>query len=97
MVIDIESSHMKGAQIQELGKCLMQASIAPRYTFNMINIEEHKKYMRDHALIGKFLTLWFYEKYLMKWIQHWWKPKGHCDLQIGSKVFFTVIFNNTED
>jgi hypothetical protein len=53
--------------------------------------------MRDHTLIGKFLRLWPSEKDLMKWIQHWWKPKGHFDLQLGSKGFFTVIFYNLED
>jgi hypothetical protein len=49
------------------------------------------------ALIGKFLGLWPSEKDLVKWIQHWWKPKGHYDLQLGSKGFFTIILHNLED
>jgi hypothetical protein len=53
--------------------------------------------MKYFALIGKFLGLWPYEKYLVKWIQHWWKPKGHYDLQLRSKGFFTIILHNLED
>jgi hypothetical protein len=48
-------------------------------------------------LVGKFLGLWPSERDLIKWIQYWWKPKGHYDLQLGSKGFFTIIFHNLED
>jgi hypothetical protein len=34
---------------------------------------------------------------LIKWIKAWWNPKGHYDLQLGSKGFFTIIFFNLED
>jgi hypothetical protein len=46
---------------------------------------------------GKFLGLWPSERDLVKWIHHWWRPKGHYDLQLGSKGFFTIIFHNIED
>jgi hypothetical protein len=52
--------------------------------------------MKDFTLIGKFLGLWPSEKDLVKWIQHWWNPKGHYDLQLGSKGFFTIILHNLE-
>jgi hypothetical protein len=53
--------------------------------------------MRDYALVGNFLGLWPSERDLIKWIQYWWKPRGHYDLQLGSKGFFTIIFHNLED
>eukprot|EP00253_Pinus_taeda_P020851 PITA_20851 len=40
---------------------------------------------------------WPSEKDLVKWIQLRWKPKGHVDLKLGAKGFFTVIFANLED
>jgi hypothetical protein len=53
--------------------------------------------MRDHTLVGKFLGLWPSERDLIKWIQYWWKPKGHYELQLVSKGFFTIILHNLED
>jgi len=53
--------------------------------------------MRDHALICKFVGYWPSERDLAKWIQQRWKPKGHIDLKLGAKGFFTVIFANLED
>lgn len=53
--------------------------------------------MKDHALICKFIGFWPSEKDLSKWIQLRWKPKGHIDLKLGAKGFFTVIFANLED
>jgi hypothetical protein len=79
------------------GKCIPQAPHAPKYIVNSPRIEEQKQYMRDHALIGKFLGLWPSERDLIKWIQYWWKPKGHYELQLGSKGFFTIILHNLED
>ena len=54
-------------------------------------------FMRDHALIGKFIGLWPMEKALHGWITAKWKPKGHITLQLGPKGFFTAIFNYLED
>jgi hypothetical protein len=34
---------------------------------------------------------------LIKWIQYWWKPRGHYDLPLGSKGFFTIILHNSKD
>jgi hypothetical protein len=79
------------------GKCIPQAPQAPKYIINSPRIEEQKQYMRDHALVGKFLGLWPSERDLIKWIQYWWKPKGHYELQLGSKGFFTIILHNLED
>jgi hypothetical protein len=37
------------------GKCIPHAPQAPKYVINSPRIEEQKKYMRDYALVGKFL------------------------------------------
>jgi hypothetical protein len=79
------------------GKCIPQAPQAPKYLISTLRIEEQKQYMRDYALVGKFLGLWPSERDLIKWIQYWWKLRGHYDLQLGSKGFFTIIFHNLED
>jgi hypothetical protein len=79
------------------GKCIPQAPQAPKYVVSSPRIEEQKQYMRDNALVGKFLGLWPSERDLIKWIHYWWKPRGHYDLQLGSKGFFTIIFHNPED
>jgi hypothetical protein len=79
------------------GKCIPQAPQAPKYIISSPLIEEQKQYMRDYALVGKFLGLWPSERDLVKWIQHWWKPRGHYELQLGSKGFFTIILHNLED
>jgi hypothetical protein len=80
-----------------LGKCIPQVPQAPKYVINSPRIEEQKQYMRDHALVGKLLGLWPSERDLVKWIQYWWKPKGHYEIQLGSKGFFTIILHNLED
>jgi hypothetical protein len=97
MEIDPEANHLKTTQTWELGKCIPQASITLKYIINSPRIEDQKQYMRDFALIGKFLGLWPSEKDLVKCIQHWWKPKGHYDLQLGSKGFFNIICHNLEN
>ena len=37
------------------------------------------------------------EKALIWWINSSWKPKGHFDLHLGSKGFFTISFISLED
>lgn len=53
--------------------------------------------MKDHALICKFIGAWPTEKELTKWLHQRWQPKGHIDLKLGVKWFFSVIFSNLED
>jgi hypothetical protein len=53
--------------------------------------------MKYFTLVRNVLGLWPSEKDIAKWIQHWWKPKGHYDLHLGSKGFFTIILHNLED
>jgi len=60
-------------------------------------INSEIQFMKDHALIGKFLGFWSTEKALHGWIASKWKPKGQVTLQLGPKGFFTATFNCLED
>lgn len=84
-------------QIRLGGKCLPRAQKKPRYVIPNNKLEEYNCYMKDHALIYKFIGFWPNEKDLYRWIYQRWKPKGHIDLKLGAKGFFTVIFANLED
>jgi len=53
--------------------------------------------MKDHAMICKFVGYWPTEKELYRWIYQRWRPKGHIELKLGAKGFFTAIFANLED
>jgi len=53
--------------------------------------------MKDHALICKFIGYWLTKKDLFRWIYQRWRLKGHIELKLGAKGFFTVIFEKLED
>jgi hypothetical protein len=92
--MDAESSHPKETRIWIPDKCIPQA---PKYTIKTTRIGEHTQFMRDHALIGKFLGFCPSVMDLAHWIKAWWNPKGDYELQLSSKGFFIVIFYNLED
>ena len=69
----------------------------PRYEIWPRILGEKIQYMKDHAIIAKFIGTWPNERDLVRWIHQWWKPKGDIDIQLGSKVFFTTIFHSLED
>lgn len=81
----------------KMGRCFPRAQKRPRYVIPNNKLEDYRSYMKDHALICKFIGFWPTERDLVKWIQLRWKPKGHIDLKLGAKGFFTVIFMNLED
>lgn len=53
--------------------------------------------MKDHLMICKFTGVSLTKKDLIKWIQQKWKPKGHVELKLGARGFFTIIFSNLQD
>lgn len=77
--------------------CKPVASERPRVELPGHKINAQIQFMRDHALIGKFIGLWSTEKALRTWIAAKWNPKGHITLQLGPKGFFIAIFNCLED
>jgi hypothetical protein len=97
MDIDPETCQPRNNFTWEPDKWIPKAFIAPKYIIISLRIEDQKQYIRDFCMIGKFLGLWPSKRELVKWIQHWWKHKGHHDLQIGSKGFFMITLHNLED
>jgi len=79
------------------GKCLPCTTKKPRYMIPANKLEKYRSYMRDHAIICKFVGVWPAERDLTKWIQQKWQPQGHIELKLGAKGFFTVIFFNLKD
>lgn len=77
-------------------RCLPRVTKKPRFVIPNNKLEEYRGYMKDHALIYKFVGTWPSEKELAK-IEQRWKPKGHIDLKLAAKGFFMVIFANLED
>jgi len=77
--------------------CRPVAKERPRIELPRDKIEKRIEYMRDHAIIGKFIGFWPTERALHGWIEAKWKPKGDVTLQLGPKGFFTVIFFYLED
>jgi len=79
------------------GKCVPKERMVPKLLIRSKSVREDIQYMKDHALIGKFIGMWPMEKSLKWWINTTWKPQGNCDLQLGAKGFFTMIFFNEAD
>jgi len=77
--------------------CKPIAAEIPTIELPRKRINSQIQYMKDHALIGKFIGLWPIEKALHGWIIAKWKPKGHITLQLVPMDFFTAVFNCIED
>ena len=71
--------------------------MVPKLQIKSERVREDIQYMKERALIGKFVGIWTTEKALVWWINNTWKPQGHYDLQLGAKGFFMIIFFNEED
>jgi hypothetical protein len=97
MEVESSMSHPKASRGWEPGKCIPQSDKPPRYTISSTRVGEHTQFMREHALIGKFLGLWPSERDLMRWIKDWWNPKGDYEVQLNSKGFFMIILYSLED
>ena len=79
------------------GTCLPKSKEILTLNMKSEGLEAHIQYMRDHALIAKFVGIWPMEKNLIWWINHHWKPKGGYELKLSAKEFFTIIFYSQED
>lgn len=79
------------------GRCLPCVEKRPKFVIPANKLERYRSYMRDHALIFKFVGVWLSERDLTKSIQQKWQPQGHIELKLGAKGFFMVIFSNLQD
>jgi hypothetical protein len=57
MEVEVGTSHPKESRTWEPGKCIPQASKAPRYVINSTRVGEHTQFMKEHALIGNFFRV----------------------------------------
>jgi len=80
-----------------LTTCKPVAATRPKIELPSCRINTQIQYMKDHALIGKFIGFLPTEKVMQGWIAAKWKLKGHITLQLGPKGFFTMVFNCLED
>ena len=78
-------------------KCIPQTTKTPQNEIQPSSLGNKIQFMKDHAIIDKFISTWPKERDLIKWIHQWWKPKGEVDLQLGLKGFFTTIFHSIEE
>jgi hypothetical protein len=97
MDVEPSMSHPNASHGWEPGKCISQSEKPPRYLISLTRVGEHTQFMREHALINKFLGIWPSEHDLTRWIQDWWNPKGDYEVQLNSKGFFMIILYNLED
>lgn len=63
-----------------LTTCKPVAATRPKIELPSCRINTQIQYMKDHALIGKFIGFWPIEKALQGWIAAKWKLKGHMTL-----------------
>ena len=70
---------------RRMGQCLPKSKTIPKLQIKSTRIREDINYMKERALIGKFIGIWRSEKTLTWWINTTWKPQGHYDLQLGEK------------
>ena len=80
-----------------LATCIRKTAERIKIVLPSQRINSEIQFMKDHALIGKFLGFWPTQKALHGWITSKWKPKGQVTLQLGPKGFFTATFNCLED
>ena len=96
----IESTEQTASEAQQKASsatCIPKAADRIKIDLPSHRINEHIQFMKDHALIGKFIGPWPTEKALQGWIKSKWKPKGQVTLQLGPKGFFIAIFHCLED
>ena len=82
---------------QRPGQCLPKNYLIPSMHIGFTKLRDWIQYMQYQALIRKFVGIKPSEKSLVWWINSSWKLKGHYDLQLGSKGFFTISFLKLED
>ena len=75
-----------------VGGCLSKTQSISTIQIRSEAIRGNIELWKETTLIGKFVGIWPKERDLVRWIQTAWNPKGHYDLPLGSKGFFTIIF-----
>ena len=56
------------------GQFVLKSKTIPRLQIKSDRVKEEIQYMKERALIGKFMGIWPIEKMLVGWINSTWKP-----------------------
>jgi hypothetical protein len=67
--------------------CLAKMVENPSYEVTSPLVGDYIQYMKDHAVIGKFVGIWHSKNALLVWIKSKWKVTGDKRLKLGSKGF----------
>ena len=59
---------------RRMGQCVPKSNTVPRLQIKSDKVREEIQYMKERALIGKFVGIWPTEKMLVGWINSTWKP-----------------------
>ena len=65
---------MTKGENRRAGKCFPKLKTIPKLQIKSDQIREDITYMKEHALIGKFVGIWPTKKTLVWWINTTWKP-----------------------
>ena len=60
--------------IRRTGQCVSKSKTVPKLQIKSERVREDIQYMKERALIGKFVGIWPTEKTLVWWINTTWKP-----------------------
>ena len=86
----------KGPKVRKPWKCMPKVALTPSMKLRYLKIRDRIQCILDHALIGNFFGMQPSEKTLFWKTKSTWKPKGHFDLHLGSKEFFSILFISFE-
>ena len=78
----------------DLGGYFPKTTTIPAIQIKFEKVRGKIELWKEKALIRKFVGIWPKEKDLVKWINSVCNLKGHYELHVGSKGFFTIIFFN---
>ena len=59
---------------RRIGQCVPKSKMVPRLHTTSDRVREEIQYMKERALIGKFVGIWPTENMLVGWIKSTWKP-----------------------
>lgn len=71
---------LKNPNLRMPRNCISKTKEIPRYEIRPSSLGNRIQYMKDHAIISKFIGTWSNEKDLIKWIGQWWNKKGDVGL-----------------
>lgn len=82
-------------KIKKVNGCLERIQDHPMLVIQVGSVVSDINYLRNHALIHKFMGLLLSFPVLESWAQGIWNPKGDMEIMITAKNYFLVVFSST--